>query len=113
MKRYLLSLAVIICLSIMLLTLLAGCTGKSPSQTTAAITTVAPSTVDATKVYINNREIIFSESGATDLDLLSVENKIKISADIKPGDSVKINGEELTDALTLDRSEERRVGTEC
>ena len=111
MKRYLLSLAVIICLSIVLLTLLTGCTDKTPSQTTVATTTTAPSTVDATKVYINGREIIFSESGATDLDLLSVENKIKISADIKPGDSVKINGEGLTDALTLDYSSIKREDT--
>lgn len=78
----------------------AGC--ESKNQETGSTEGTVTASENETVVYINQNAVTFAEEGATDLDMLSVENGITVSASVASGDTVTVNGEILNGDMTLD-----------
>ncbi|MCD8161348.1 MAG: aryl-sulfate sulfotransferase [Clostridiales bacterium] len=55
-----------------------------------------------TELYFNGRQVTLTEDGAIDLDLLSVENGITVTASKGGSETITVNGTELEDSLFLD-----------
>lgn len=54
------------------------------------------------KIYINDRLVTFSETGETDLPLLSVENGITVKVEADNNEQIAVNGTSVTESVYLD-----------
>ncbi|MCD8018253.1 MAG: aryl-sulfate sulfotransferase [Clostridiales bacterium] len=88
--------------------LMTGCgsgsqgTGEEASTELAAESTTEEALITEPGIYINGREVELTESGTIDLELLSVEKGVTVTANPEEGEEILVNGEALTEPLYLD-----------